>query len=133
VYKFSDRSRANLDQCHPSLQVLFEEVIKHYDCTILCGYRGMAEQNNAYHEGRSQLLYPKSKHNSNPSMAVDVCTWYEDKPHIRWNDNKTASYLAGYIKATADQLGIKIRLGADFNMNNDLTDNWFDVYHIELI
>ena len=42
--KFSQDSFSKLSTCHPDLQVLFYEVIKYYDCTILEGYRNQVDQ-----------------------------------------------------------------------------------------
>lgn len=61
--KFGTRSRSNLETCHENLQKLFNEVIKHYDCSVICGHRGQQEQDQAFHDGRSKLKFPQSKHN----------------------------------------------------------------------
>lgn len=127
-YRYSGRSRARLDDCHPSLQVLFDEVIKHIDCIILVGHRGMVDQNNAYHGGLSQLKYPQSKHNSVPAMAVDVAPYPLD-----WKDTKGFYYFAGIVKGIASQLDINIRWGGDWDSDNDLNDQTFmDLIHFEL-
>jgi len=43
---FGERSRNNLKTCHEDLQKLFNEVIKHFDCSVICGHRGQEEQMN---------------------------------------------------------------------------------------
>lgn len=132
--KFSNRSKANLATCHSDLQRLFNEVIKFYDCTILCGYRNKEDQNKAYHEGRSTLRYPHSKHNSMPSLAVDVAPYFKDKPHIRWDDSESFYHFIGYVEAVADQLGINIRSGGDWDEDHDFHDQtFFDLVHFELM
>lgn len=50
---YSERSKKRLETCHEDLQKLFNEVIKHFDCTILCGHRGQEEQDKAFAEGMS--------------------------------------------------------------------------------
>ena len=70
--KFGTKSIERLNTCHPDLIAVFNEVIKYYDCTVTCGYRGEEDQNKAFDEGRSKARYPKGKHNKNPSIAVDV-------------------------------------------------------------
>ena len=67
---FSTRSKSNLSQAQPDLQRLFKEVIKHYDCTVICGHRSQEEQDKAVAEGKSKVRYPDSKHNSVPARAV---------------------------------------------------------------
>ena len=69
---FSKKSEARLNTCHPDLQAVCRELIKQYDFAVLCGHRGKAEQNAAFDAGNSRLIYPQSKHNSKPSLAVDI-------------------------------------------------------------
>ena len=70
--KFSNLSKARLAGAHEDLQVLFKEVVKYFDCTVLCGFRDEAAQNKAFEDGFSTVKYPNSKHNQVPSKAVDV-------------------------------------------------------------
>ena len=132
TYKFSKISLDRLATCHPDLQRLFMKVIENYDCTILCGYRGQQEQDAAFAAGNSKLKYPNSKHNVNPSLAVDVMPC-----PVNWMDTRDnlckIYHFIGYVKATADSLGIKIRSGSDFNRNGNLFDDKFrDLPHVEL-
>lgn len=131
--KFGNRSMSNLSTCHSDLQRLFNEVIKEYDCTILCGHRSKEDQDKAVQEGRSKVRWPNGKHNSNPSMAVDVAPWFPTEPHIRWNDSSKFYHFAGYVQAVADQLGINIRWGGDWDSDGELHDQtFFDLPHFEL-
>ena len=41
---FGRASMKNLSTCDPKLQVLFKEVVKHIDCSVLCGHRTKEEQ-----------------------------------------------------------------------------------------
>lgn len=131
-YSFSKTSLDRLNTCHPDLQRLFQQVIKDYGCSILCGYRNEADQNEAFSKGNSKLKYPDSKHNQMPSLAVDVVPC-----PVNWNSNKEnlckLYHFVGYVKATADMLGIRIRCGADFNSNGVFfDDNFVDIPHFEL-
>jgi hypothetical protein len=126
--KFSKLSQERLSQCHPDLQKLFNEVVKHYDCIILCGHRGEKEQNDAFSKGFSKLKFPKSKHNKLPSMAVDVA-----RVPLNWNDREGFIHFAGYVTAVADQLGIKIRCGIDFDQDANYKNGFFDGPHFEII
>lgn len=109
--QFSERSRKNLETCDKRLQDIFNEVIKGFDCTILCGSRNKEEQDKAFEQGYSQLKYPDSKHNFYPSKAVDAAPY-----PINWNDRERFSFMAGYVKATADRLGIKIKWGGSWEI-----------------
>lgn len=79
---FSQKSLDRLNTCHPDLITLMNEVIKVYDCSIICGHRGKAEQDKAYEAGHSKLKYPKSNHNKKPSLAVDVYPYPIDMKDI---------------------------------------------------
>ncbi len=72
---FSKKSEARLSTCHPDLQAVCRELIKQYDFAVLCGHRNKAEQNAAFEAGNSRLKYPQSKHNSKPSLAVDIAPY----------------------------------------------------------
>lgn len=130
--KFSQTSLDRLATCHPDLQRLFMKVIENYDCTILCGYRGQQEQDSAFAAGNSKLKYPNSKHNVMPSLGVDAMPY-----PVNWQGTKEnlckLYHFVGYVLATADSLGIKIRCGADFNRNGKFFDDGFsDIPHFEL-
>jgi len=134
---FSENSKQRLETCHRDLRTLFGNVIQDFDCTIVCGHRDKPEQDKAFAEGKSKLQYPNSKHNSNPSMAVDAAPYIDGK--INWTREQLL-FFAGYVKSRADQLyktGVishRIRLGADFSGDNDVTDEKFrDEPHFELI
>jgi len=43
--KYSKQSAGRLSTCDPRLQDVFNEVIKHFDCSVLQGHRGEIEQN----------------------------------------------------------------------------------------
>lgn len=128
--KFSKKSKEKLDTCHPDLRRLFNEVIKHYDCTIICGHRGKEEQDEAVRSGHSKVSWPNSKHNQLLSLAADVVPY----PLKSWNDREPFVHFAGFVQGLSVSMGIKIRWGGDFNMNNNLKDQSFhDLPHFELI
>lgn len=134
---FSDISKLRLQSSHKDLQTLFAHVIIDMDTTIVCSHRDKPEQDKAFAEGKSKLKYPNSKHNKNPSWAVDAAPFVKGK--IDWKREQML-YFAGYVKACADLLyrigtiSHRIRLGADFDMDNDIdNDNFRDEPHFELI
>ena len=126
---YSKSSSDKLATCHPSLQILFNKVLKHFDHTILCGHRGKEDQNKAYDAGKSQLRYPFGKHNQSPSIAVDVIPY-----PIDWNDRERMTYFAGQVVALGRQLNIEIRWGGDWNRDTQVKDNSFDdLVHFEIV
>ena len=127
-YKFSRRSKERLSTAHPKLQELFNEVIKHIDCTILCGHRDKEEQNAAFDAGRSKLRWPRGNHNALPSNAIDASPY-----PIDWNDYKRFYFFAGRVIGIADSMGLDVRWGGDWDSDNDFDDQRFnDLVHFEL-
>lgn len=130
---FGKESTKQLKTCHPKLRILFNEVVKNYNCTVLQGHRSEDEQNEYYRTGRSKLKYPESKHNHLPSLAVDVVPYFKNPPHIRWNDRIKFYHFAGYVKGISDRLHIQIRFGGNWDMDDELHDQIFmDLSHFEL-
>ncbi len=132
--EFGTRSQINLHSADPRLIALFREVVKTYDCAIICGTRGRAEQNRLFELGKTKVRYPNSKHNVTPSMAVDVCPYYPNGGKIRWNDIKGFAYFAGYVIKAAESMGYRVRWGGDWDMDFDTQDQTFhDLPHFEIV
>lgn len=128
-YRFSRLSKKHLEESHPLLQELFSEVIKVINCRVIEGERTKEEQNRLYAAGKSKLKWPRSKHNSTPSLAVDVVPY-----PIDWRDYKRFYYFAGIVKGIAYSMDINIRWGGDWDSDNDFEDQSFhDLPHFELI
>lgn len=131
---FGKESTSKLSTCDPKLIKLFNEVIKYYDCIVICGNRSKAEQDKAVKEGKSKTPFPKSKHNTSPSKAVDVAPYFAEAPHIHWNDTGSFIHFAGFVKGIAATMDIKIRWGGDWDSDWDMKDQTFnDLPHFELI
>jgi len=126
--QFSERSRQKLDTCHPLLQILFYEVVRHFDCSIIEGHRPMHRQNQLYKEGKSKLPYPNSKHNSHPSHAVDVAPY-----PIDWDNIRRFYYFGGYVLGWAKAMHFSIRWGGDWDGDRQIKDQDFnDLVHFEI-
>lgn len=126
--KFSKTSQRRLDTCHSDLQLLMNVVLQNRDCSILCGHRTEEEQNKAVAGGASKTVFPNSKHNAFPSNAVDI----QQYPY--GGDVKGLYMFIGYVQRVAEELGIKIRCGADWDSDGSTKDQTFhDVFHIELL
>ena len=126
--RFGKRSRSRLSTCDDRLQDLFKEVVKHFDCSVIQGHRGKADQNKAFDEGRSKLRYPDGNHNAVPSKAVDVAPY-----PIDWSDRDRFHYFSGFVLGIASQMGLKIRWGGDWDRDTQVKDNKFDALpHFEI-
>lgn len=133
--EFSRTSHSNLESAEEDLQTLFNEVIKYYDCSVICGHRGEGEQEEAFRKRLSKVQFPNSKHNSYPSRAVDVIPY-----PVNWGDTHRFYHFGGYVKAVADRLldeGViehEIRWGGDWDRDNEFDDQTFmDFPHFELV
>lgn len=118
-FEFSAISLNRIFECHPDLQTIAFELIKEMDITVLCGHRDEMAQNDAFINGKSRLPWPRSKHNSLPSLAIDLAPY-----PICWNDLPSFLLMCSKIERIAKTLNINIRLGRDFSFK--------DFPHIEL-
>ena len=105
-----------------------EEVIQHIDITILCGARSVEEQQELFRQGKSKLdgVNKMSKHNHLPSLAVDFSPY-----PVKWDRERFVA-AAYFAKGIASQLGIKVRLGCDWNGAMVFSEGFFDGPHSEL-
>jgi len=126
VPKFSGRSLKRLDECHPLLRRLMLSVVEQADCSIICGFRGEAEQNEAYALGMSKLKWPRSKHNISPSMAVDVVPF-----PIDWHDERRFRELGAVVKQHWERIPVEDRLGYSLSWGGDW-NSFKDFPHFEL-
>lgn len=107
-------SNRKLATCQPELRRLIEKVASGIDdgecpgirdITVLCGFRGEVEQNEAFERGASKVRYPNSKHNVLPSNAVDVAPY-----PIDWSDIESFRALRKYVLDVAERIGVRLRI-----------------------
>jgi peptidoglycan L-alanyl-D-glutamate endopeptidase CwlK len=124
---FSNFSLQRLESCDPLLILLFNEIVKHFDCRVLEGHRSRTMQLALYEEGKTKVKF--SKHNYSPSLAVDVAPY-----PIDWNDTPRFYMFGGYVLGTADQMGVAVRWGGDWDGDKETADqNFMDLVHFELV
>ena len=125
---FGTKSKKRLITCDIRLQKVFNEVIKHVDCSILEGHRDKDRQNKLYVEGKTKVKYPNGRHNRQPSSAVDVTPYPVD-----WKDRERQTLFAGFVMGVASQMDINLRWGGDWDQDFQVVDNRFDDFpHFEL-
>jgi len=102
-------SLALVADIHPDLKHIVTELSKEMDIVVKTGHRDHAAQVNAFNLGTSRHVWPNSRHNTLPSMAVDIV------PKDAANDDvyKFREMLRR-IERIADLADIKIQLGRDF-------------------
>ena len=114
-YKFSQLSNKKLYTCDPRIILLFSNVIKDIDCSIVCGHRGQEEQEKAYNSGASLARWGQSKHNTLPSLAVDVLPY---PFNTNWNREQFEP-LGKVVLQKANELDLNIRWGKYFKKIKD--------------
>jgi len=114
------RSKERLEQCHPDIRRVVEMAADRFPLTVLCGHRTEAEQNEAFHKGASKLQWPKSRHNSLPSEAVDLAPY-----PINWADTGRFKKMAEVVLAVAGELGVSLDWGGNWN-------KFIDMPHFEI-
>ncbi len=126
---FGQRSKEVLATVHPDLVKVCYAVIRHYDFSCLEGHRSNERQDELFRQGKSKLRGGQSKHNQSPSIAIDIAPY-----PIDWENTKRFYLLAGMMFQAADELGIKLRWGGDWDGDWEHTDQSFhDLPHFELV
>lgn len=129
MYKYSQRSLDKLKTCHPDIQKVFMEVIKHVDVTILEGVRTKETQEEYVRTGKSKTMNSKHlKQSDGYSHAIDAIAY-----PIEWDNWQRNYMVAGFIKGVAASMGVKLRMGADWDGDFTTKDQTFhDLPHFEL-
>ena len=123
---FSKKSEERLNTCHPDLQAVCRELIKQYDFAVLCGHRGKAEQNAAFDAGNSRLIYPQSKHNAKPSLAVDIAPY-----PIDWGNLYRFREMLHRFDALARLMRERGEIESEFEYGADW-ESFKDYPHVEI-
>lgn len=142
---FGKTSAANLAECDPRLQKLFNFVIKHWDCSIIDGARTIEEQRKNVAKGVSKTMHSKHLPDAKgKSRAVDAMPYPFNWQAIEKGLNalKKADggmeiaevyMFQGFVAGVAAAMGIPIRQGADWNTNRQFDDQSFhDLPHTEV-
>ena len=134
---FGKRSEEILSTLHPNLITVLRTAIQIKDFTIVEGFRDKAAQDAAFTRGASKIKWPNGKHNTSPSMAVDIRPWdFVKNEPVPWDKTEEYILLAGIIIACAYLLDIPIRWGHDWNRNALMLDEvgkLVDMPHFELV
>lgn len=144
--RYSPQSEGRLSTCHPDIKKVFRKVLESFDHSIECGWRDEQAQNKAVADGRSKTPWPKSKHNSSPSDAVDAMPWPYSYADIEGRSGAAVQYRAlircgmfiGTVLAVADELYARgeisapLTSGVDWDNDRDIAETAFmDVPHFQ--
>ena len=124
MYRFGKRSRERLKGVKPELVNVLNELIKIMDVTIIEGLRSQERQDELVAKGASKTKY--SKHIQ--GRAVDLAPY-----PIDWKDRERFHYMGGMLRGIAQNMGVDVRWGGDWDSDGEIKDNHFDdLVHIEL-
>lgn len=131
MYSFGKKSLEKIETIHDDLKLVLYEAIKIIDFSVIEGQRCKEIQDKYFNEGRSKVKFPNGKHNTIPSDAVDIAPF----PYPANKEELSQAYfLAGVITGVAFKMGIKIRIGCDWNGDGNIRNDKFqDVWHVERI
>ena len=132
TFNLGTRSCLQLRTCDARLDRVVSEAILYVslDFTVICGHRSCEEQQELFSRGLTKLdgVTYMSKHNFEPSLAVDLAPW-----PIDWSDHSRFYVLAGAILSIANRLDISLRWGGDWDGDGVSKDHTFlDLPHFEL-
>lgn len=145
---YGETSKRRLKTCTGKMQEVFNDVIQIVDNAVLVGHRPEADQTAAYADGRSKVKWPNSKHNSQPSRAVDSAPYpidwaplpkeaelkhWDRSDLLKWAKQYARfHYLAGVVLGVGFVKGVHIRWGGDWDEDDDFSDQSFDdLVHFE--
>lgn len=133
---FGEQSHDNLYSTkNDTLILLFEEVVKELDCSVISGVRMSQEQQFLFAQGRTMPghivtncdgIIKKSNHQVDEfgiGNAVDAVPY-----PIDWNDIKRFYHFIGFVRGVAYKLGIEIISGSDWDSDYVLNDQ--DLYDL---
>ena len=124
--KFGKKSKKELGTCVEDLQLVFNEVVKTFDCTVTQGHRTVEEQEKLYKEGKTKVKF--GRHNHSPSIAVDVTPYPVD-----YENTDRHYYFGGFVLGIAKSMGIDLRWGGDWDGDRETKDQTFnDLVHFEV-
>ena len=123
-YVFGTKSESKLTGVHPDLVKVVRRALEicEYDFAVIEGVRTIARQQQLFVAGKSKTM--NSRHLT--GHAVDLYPSGNPIPWIRCHNIKDAMFEA------ANELGVPIRWGGDFNGNGIKDDSFIDMPHFEL-
>lgn len=122
--KFGKASLERREMLCKDLKALVDEVIKHYDFSIIETFRDKETQERYYINGTTKAHFGESAHNYHPSFAVDVYPYPVPKKQVKGvvemdSDSLEWERMTNLFKAIAKEMGIEISCGIDFKSFKD--------------
>ena len=151
---FGTTSIKRLQECDDRIQIICYDAIQLVDFSIVTGHRTKEKQDSLYPK-YTKVKWPNSKHNTMPSIAIDIAPYIKPYGVIFGNSDdiaemkrlrgcttaeanafviKAYARMIGTVEAMAYKRGIDIRVGMDWDGDYDMLDQKFhDLGHWELV
>lgn len=135
------KSKEQYNTAHRDLQLIADTVLAIHDCSFMQGHRDEKTQNTYFQNKTSSVKWPNSKHNSLPSMAMDLAPYIKgENPY----DMERVLFFAGIVIAVADMLykqgkiTHKLKWGGSWSTEANATfafdrNGFYDGIHFELV
>ena len=130
-------SLENIATCHQSLRQVAHVAMGvaetlGLDLTCSEGQRGKEKQEEYFEAGTSEVHFPDSLHNKEPSEAIHIqmhpVLWPQKEDSERQKIKKTGRFymVASIMLMAAAQIGVDLGWGGDWDRDGDIMDNDFD-------
>lgn len=129
---------------HPDLVRVWLEAEKRWEQSgganvfLTCTYRNNEAQEELFKQGRSKVgaivtwaRAGQSPHNFNPSFAFDIAFLSPDGKSLNWSRSNFIGF-AKVFQEVADEMGIKITWGADWDGDRKIDLTKTDLPHFQL-
>lgn len=126
-FPYGKTSMSRLVTCDTRIQGIFQEVAMYVDTSIICGHRNEEDQHTAFVTGRSKVDWPNSKHNSDPSIAIDAALH-----PVNWNMHGRQRWFAGLVCGIAFSMNHPLIWGGDWDNDPNTPNGFEDLWHFEL-
>lgn len=133
----NETSKRRLSTVDPRLAAVVEDVAGRMPIMVIFGHRTKAEQDDVVRRKRSKTPWPRSKHNSMPSLAVDLAPLKGRS--IDWNDTPAFVAMAKLMRQAASARGVTLRWGGDWDRDGltradgDRDEVFVDLLHFEIV
>ena len=143
MIEFSERSSKLLEPVDEGLVWVAKKTLQVIDITVITGHRDEEEQTRQFNKKQSKVQWPNSKHNSLPSMAIDIAPWPipvdwgSSGPDRLYTDAEMKErakfyHMAGVFLGFAYEEGVPVRWGGDWDGDQQFNDQSFDdLVHFE--
>ncbi len=134
---YGTESLENIATCHQSLRQVAHVAMGiaeslGMDLTCPEGHRGEEKQEKYFEAKTSQVHFPDSDHNKEPSEAIHIqqypILWPQKEDSEKQKIKKTGRFymVAAIMLIAAAQIGVDLGWGGDWDGDGDIMDNDFD-------